>query len=210
MQWHPSRDDFKAVAGDGIPIGSFAQFLKHIEIQPKGSIRKIIIISHGSDDGVFAFGDKIREENGHCILNTKTALTEAVINKNEWIYKESSQKNGTTYEESLGLIARKLRDRFKPNGAEIVFLMCNTGNGGINRNLLQDVANAFQVVSKGFSQEILFCVQWDLRKGSRIERGFTSLPSLGGCDKKMLGLSHLKPDTEAKPKPNPGPAPLDP
>lgn len=198
-EWHPTSDDFKAVTG-GIPVASFAGLLGVIEKEPKGSIRRINVFSHGNE-GLFAFGGEIDKESGTCRLNVTTGLTEKVITQNEWI-----PKGAGNYEESLGLIARKLRDRFV-KGGEIDFFMCNTGKGGINLQLLQETANAFQVVTKGFSEEIITCVQWDQKKGSKIERGFTQLPSKGGCEKKKRGFAHLTPDVSRQPKPSPGPPP---
>ncbi|HET8546815.1 MAG TPA: hypothetical protein VFL57_02370 [Bryobacteraceae bacterium] len=186
--WSPGTDSWQAVyATNVIVTGSLSQFLGLIEKQKAGNIQRINLLSHGTR-GLIAFTGSISAEDGSVSLNSKNGLDLRIADT------EPISKGGGKFEESLGAIARRLRNRFAKN-AEIVFYLCNSGS---DWELLQEVANAFQVVAKGFQKKIWFCPEWPKVPGPpKIDRSFTSLDK---CATKKKGIGHLNPDISRQPK----------
>jgi hypothetical protein len=199
-KWNPSIDDFLAALDKGrtgIVASNFSQFLGSIQKQKENSIERINFISHAGE-GLFAFTGIISGTDGRVSLTQKGALDQKTITDTEPI-----SLGGGVYQESLGAIAVKLRNRFTKE-AKIFFYLCQSGAFNESGLLLQDIANAFQVKTCGFTSKIIWCANW---KQNAVERGLTGLgpydvsPSTicgGGSIKR--GLAHLVPNRVKNPK----------
>jgi hypothetical protein len=187
-----------------IPVGEthgFKQFLGLISNQAKDSIRRINLISHGGK-GIIAFTGSIDAGTGKIKLDPETALDLRISDLEYESIKPGLQ------EESLGMIARKLRNRFQ-KGAEIVFYTCNSG---VDLELLQAIANAFQVVASGFREKIWVCPLELMRSPYAgptspplIPTWTSSLTSLDpSCGEPKPGFKHLDPyRIRRSPQPDP-------
>ncbi len=185
-KWHPGAIDFAATAGRSgvaVNVAGFRGFLGEIEKQQPGSIERINVFSHGGD-GLIAFSGSVNVENGQVMLDLGTGLDEKTITDLEPIPKGQGK-----YEETLGAVAHRLRNRFA-NNAKICFYVCNSSSG-IGLPLLQEIANAFQVVANGFSEEVGYAIQFDLKPpNAPIERGFT-YRFRDGWEARKSGFGHL-------------------
>jgi hypothetical protein len=158
---------------------------------------RINVISHGSF-GLIAFSGTIDKDNGAVGLDTRGAL-DLSIRETEPI----PIKGGKEVQETLGAIARRLQNRFtKDPKAKIVFYMCNSGT---DLELMQEIANAFQVQVDGFSHNVHECLDWELNSAGRVQninRTLTSngLKDNGECTDPKPGFKHLTPDRFRVPK----------
>lgn len=211
-RWAASTKDFHAVYKrqfqiEGAPsdrepflVSKLNSFLGGIDKQKLGSIKRINLISHGSR-GMMAFTGDIDPRTGRVNPDEKTALD---LRISDIEYRPTGDP--LKLEESVGMMARKLRNRFQ-KGAEIVVYTCN---GGADPELLQEIANAFQVVASGFKGRVWFCPKWSVPPYAGptspvkliITRSLTSLDS--NCSDAKPGFKHLDPHLiRTPPKPDP-------
>jgi hypothetical protein len=182
--WSPSSETFARAYGPNAFVhdaNSFHAFLGLIETYTEGSIKRINVASHGNR-GLIAFEGTIN--TGTVTLTEKTGIDLAKMNT-----QPRMLERGTTEKESLGAIAHRLRNRFT-TGAEIFFYLCNSG---VDMELLQEIANAFQVTVKGFREQIWFCPKPGKVLGEpAIVRAIPASTTLGGsCSGAQRGYKHL-------------------
>jgi hypothetical protein len=189
-KWHPSSDDFQAVSGSGVVVGSIGAFLAVIKQQAPGSIQRINLFSH-TNRSVMTFGGAVNAVTGDVTLNVNAPGQEPVA------MDGSVLKNPDPA--SFGGIARSLRDRFTQD-AQMVFYMCS---GGMDVALLKDIADTFRVKAAGFRNALFYCPEFT-NPPPAIDRNWTAYPSAGAanpCEGKQRGFQHLRPDSVASPAP---------
>ena len=188
--WAPATDSWDAIMGMKlIKVASFSQFLGIIQKQEKKSIIRINLWSHGNP-GLIAFKGIIdkttKVEERLVMLNTGTALDKRILDP-----AAISKNSGSALTANLALMAYLLSDRFAPN-AELFLYLCHSGS---DWELLQRIADAFQIKVHGFSEEIWVCPSTDMHRRT-IDRNFTNL---SGCNGKLKGYGHLHPNVNRPP-----------
>jgi|GEM_PF-3298813 len=141
--WHPASIDMRQAAagsGGGSGVSTLDALLAHIETQGKGAITELGLIAH-SNSSHFALAGTINLVQNDVIFDRADALI-----------------NVDTLKSKAARIAT-LRDRFAED-ARIILYGCNAGAG---QALLDAISNAFKVCVRGFSDEIQYCITWDLR-----------------------------------------------
>lgn len=207
--WAPASDTWSAVyqvpssqiyivnSYLGPEPGNYSSFLGVISAQQKGSIHVLNIFSHGNE-GLIAFNSRIepKKDGEKVFLNETTAITMKLLRDIEGktiIHRAAGSREeipaGERIESPREMSVR-LRDRFSKDG-RIVFYLCNSGATG---ELLQEIADVFQVEARGFSSEV-----WCLPKvtGNMIDRRYTSRDGRS----RIMGYQSLTPDITKKPKP---------
>ncbi len=194
--WAPASIDFEATAtksGGGTGRATFTALLDHIEASAVGSIHELGLIGHANTD-IFGLSGRITA--------TDVFFTAPGIISTETLTREAAR-------------IAALRDRFAP-GAEIVLYGCNAGAG---QALLDAISNAFHVCVKGFTNEIVTCIRWQLNRTRDIfDRGNTWIDDPAalqsyrdiGCENLHTNVRDNIPDREScvgVPKPKAAPAP---
>jgi len=203
-KWHPSQDDWNAIfdaepkSVDSIKkarVDSFKAFLGFIAAEKPGTIAAINLFSHGKDD-LIGFGGTIDSETGEVGINDGKhgGLDESVISDLTMRYSHSLKDGTRIYEETPACLAHKYRDRFVEGKGQIRLFLCNSG--ALRGPLLQNIADAFQVIALGFPERV---GNW-IDPGSPIVRGYTYVWSEGNKTRKR-GFSHLIPKLVTR-KPN--------
>ena len=157
--WYPSSTDFAATAsgsGGGTGAAKFDDLLNYIKGTSVGSITSLGIVGH-SNTSVFALGGKITVSPKDVEFNDADANIDS-----------------TAVSSKLPTITG-LRDRFAKD-AKITLYGCHAG---IADSLMQSLADAFQVCVKGFSEEIWWCILWDLATNNIGSRGRTMVDTSG-------------------------------
>ncbi len=147
-EWAPASIDFEATAtrsGGGVGRASFATLLSWIEGQAAGSITELGLIGHANSD-YFGLSGRI---TAHDVFFTPPGL----------IGVEAIAANAA-------MVAR-VRDRFAPD-AVITLYGCHAGVGDA---LLDALSRAFRVCVRGFSDEILTCIEWSTPSRHITSRG---------------------------------------
>ena len=93
---------------------------------------------------------------------------------------------------NMALQAYLLSEKFA-EGAQIFLFACHSGT---DPELVQNIADVFQVEVNSFTEEVFVCPATDKIKNT-IDRNFTGI---GGCASKAPGFAHLKPSSTRKPK----------
>ncbi len=195
-KWHPSQDDWNAIfdaepkSVDSIKkarVDSFKAFLGFIAAEKPGTIAAINLFSHGKED-LIGFSGSINADTGEVRINDGEhgGLDESVISDTEMTFSGTAPDGARNYTDSLGCTALKLRDRFVEGKGQIRLFLCNSG--ALKGPLLQNIADAFQVIALGFPKRV---GNW-IDPGSPIKRGFTYVFEEGGETRKP-GFSHLIP-----------------
>ena len=180
--WSPSITDFKAVSGGSTVVGTFVEFLQQIEMKPVGSIEWVSFISHGNK-GHIAFSGTIDTQQEDVTFND-TLVSGNLINT------------------PLAQRVERLRDRFTKN-CWLDFYLCNTG---ANVGLLKEIADAFQLQTRGFSHAINYCPQVEKLQPSPnaaprfVIRDRKRVSASSSCSAVKPSIFLLVPDRVATPK----------
>jgi len=169
--WYPSTVDFAATAsgsGGGTGAPSFDDLIKTIAAKGKGSISSLGIIGHATTD----------------LISLSGTITVNPMNVTF---------TGAGVIDSAGIKSRMsaitpVRDRFA-TGAKIILYGCHAG---IGNSLLADLSSAFQVCVHGFSDEVWWCINWDMPARTINSRGRTWVDSAGLMAGGLLTPSCLK------------------
>ncbi|HEY2860140.1 MAG TPA: DUF4157 domain-containing protein [Terracidiphilus sp.] len=181
--WYPSTVDFTATAsgsGGGSGSATFDDLIKAIAAKGKGSITSLGIIGHATTD----------------LISLSGTIT---------VNPANVTFTGGGVIDSVGIKAKMaditaVRDRFAA-GAKIILYGCHAG---IGNSLMTQLSNAFQVCVEGFSDEVWWCISWNLPSRKIISRGRTYVDTSGmmaagltpkDCQKTFnADIGQLKPD----------------
>lgn len=179
--WFPATIDFRATAensGGGTGQPSFTGLLDHIAARAAGSIEELGLIGHANREN-FGLSGRITAED--------VFFTEAGLINTETLAREQARIAG-------------LRDRFAP-GATITLYGCHAGVGG---ELLEAISKAFQVCVRGFSDEVITCLQWRTPSLEIFSRGRVYIDTEGlwaaglmQCEEFHTNVRDLNPDQES-------------
>jgi hypothetical protein len=190
--WAPAVDSWEQVVNTKVIIvQSFSQFLGVIQRQPKKKIYRINFWSHGNP-GLIAFKGTIdkntKDPSRLVMLDVPTALDLRILDPSVF-------ENRGTKTANAAMMAYALSDRFVGN-AHLYLYLCHSGTDG---ELIQSIADAFQVTTHGFTDSIWVCPDTPPKGfGGPIKRGFTSVTE---CRTKFPGFSHLQPTINRSPRP---------
>lgn len=164
--WAPATDSFSAMYGRSSAnvTETLSKFVGFIQSQKRDSIDRINLFSHGMQ-GLISFSGSIDRTTGRVTLDVDTGLDLTFGDM------AAAPTGDATKSEDARKTSPEMANRFR-KGACIVFYLCHSGS---DRTLLQLIANRFQVVAKGFSQEIMYCPEISRSPVLRINRTFTSL-----------------------------------
>jgi Domain of unknown function (DUF4157) len=165
--WYPATIDFTATAsgsGGGSGSATFDDLIKTIAAKGKGSITSLGIIGHATTD-LISLSGTITVSPADVKFTTGGIIDSGAI--------KAKMADITA-----------VRDRFAA-GAKIVLYGCHAG---IGNSLMTALSSAFQVCVEGFSDEVWWCINWDLPARKINSRGRTFVDSAG-----MMGAGLLKP-----------------
>jgi len=205
--WFPHTLDFLEVAGKGsLTIADQWDFLLKI-MKAKGLIRRLNFISHGVNGQIATSGEMAEDgtsvslDNGWTSVISSGGTTIADPYAETW---GSDGENSGSVNVTVGDTSFTLDDVRKKftKGAELWLYVCH---GGGDPMLLKNIANTFQVKTKGFSKVIVFCAPANFPSSRNhtvavktTEKDVDSCPN-GVSDFRQLS-SHVSTATPKKPK----------
>ena len=194
-KWHPTTDDFLHVANvpnrgsksaptEIFEVKTVGEFLGAIMFKGGGdrkdaTLARVNIIGHGSaslgKDTLIGLSGRIAD-NGDCFLNLSVPDDPADPN---------APMSGGGFDESvttwLDTTAKSVRDtarkKLRPD-ATLALILCNGGGtalSAIASRLIQQLANCFNVTTKGYNEEIDYQTTFDTVTKRIIERSNTAI-----------------------------------
>jgi hypothetical protein len=196
--WSPSTTDFLIVAGTG-PRGAssvpschnIGEFLGAIQAEPEGSLSRVVIVSHSTND-LLGFGGSISAAGGVGI--TKSGGFGNPLAGGA----DLDAVNGL--KDQHAALLEDIRKRWAGGAGELLFFSCGTG-AGVNLALMQELATLMGARAKGFSGPIGYLIDHDT-KSTVTARGLTTLTFVKNAKNQdvpdrasaRLGYRHLTPN----------------
>jgi hypothetical protein len=174
-KWSPASRDFEASAtnsGGGTGVGTLDDIIAEIGKKKVGSIDELGIIAH-SNSSFFSLSGTV--------LTTGPDLPNVTFSKAGMVDATGLQGKQAQID--------AVKDRFA-KGAQIVLYGCHAG---LDDALLQALAKAFGVCVYGFSHEVAYLVEWNLKSNVVISRGKTFIDASG-----MVAAGLTKPASVAQ------------
>jgi Domain of unknown function (DUF4157) len=156
--WYPSTVDFTATAsssGGGTGAPTFDDLIKTIAAKGKGSITSLGIIGHATTD----------------LISLSGTIT---VSPSNVTFTGGGVIDSTAITAKMADITA-VRDRFAA-GANIILYGCHAG---IGNSLMAALSSAFQVCVQGFSDEVWWCISWNLPSRKITSRGRTYVDTSG-------------------------------
>jgi hypothetical protein len=156
--WYPATVDFTATAassGGGTGAPTFDDLIKSIAAKGKGTITSLGIIGHATTD-LISLSGTITVSPANVTFTGGGVIDSAAI--------KAKMADITA-----------VRDRFAA-GAKIILYGCHAG---IGNSLMGALSSAFQVCVEGFSDEVWWCISWNLPSRKITSRGRTYVDTSG-------------------------------
>lgn len=197
--WEPSEKDFDDVAKKDTPdpknihaADNVNSFIAQILSRPDKSIVCLNVLTH-SNAGLIAFGGTINSSTGVVMLDPSGGVADPANGSLDSDALVGLRKN-------LPQNLKKIRSKFVDETALMIFYACHSGLGPAADLFLQEIADTFQVVAKGFKQTIAYCPKYkDPPPPYNItDRTFTDIGSCSTNPTKH-GFKHLTPEMSKVP-----------
>jgi hypothetical protein len=194
-KWSPGTIDWRAVFA-GAPgatgvVRSTRNFLGYVKEQRPHSIERINLMTH-SNTSAISFAGRIDPASGWVVLDVdrEHALDRTLAELDPIVTTDRVVTKGTEpapvhQTNTLGREARLLRDRFA-SGARLYVYSCNSG---VDLELLDVIADAFQIEVAGLRSEIFTFVEFQTTGAPGLQRGLTSM--LNDYKTSQRGFRHL-------------------
>jgi hypothetical protein len=115
----------------------------------------------------------------------KTGPTDADV-----FFDKAAAHIGVPEIQSRSAAISAVRDRFAP-GAKIVMYGCHLATSD---NVLQELSKAFGVCAAGFSEKLIYCLEWNPANSKITTRGKVYFDKTGLFGAGLMGCSGFSPD----------------
>jgi hypothetical protein len=184
--WFPSEEDFAAATKNSgstgrnyLTVNSTASFIGLVFKQPKGSISRLNLVTHGASDSI---GLKGRIEKGAVYFDDE--LGEGVL--------VGFKDNGIEKDDGTVVPWSEVQARFAKDAAIVVYAC----KAALSEAFLQDLADIFGVTVQGFSKELHYTYDEEALSDGSVNR--RKLKVDGESD-----LTKLQPDVTKRPAQRP-------